>query len=91
MRARNSVITTIWRQTTRQCFPGKLIRPFYSATSSRQQDEESPGGYKAGGYHPVTPGSTLNQRYTITRKLGFGQFSTVWLAKDEKAMSIPID
>jgi serine/threonine-protein kinase SRPK3 len=35
-----------------------------------------------GGYHPVKVGEVYNRRYTIIRKLGWGHFSTVWLAKD---------
>jgi serine/threonine protein kinase len=39
--------------------------------------------YRPGGYHPVHIGDTLcHSRYTIIRKLGWGQYSTVWLAKD---------
>jgi serine/threonine-protein kinase SRPK3 len=35
-----------------------------------------------GGYHPVHLGEVLIGRYVIVQKLGWGQFSTVWLAKD---------
>jgi serine/threonine-protein kinase SRPK3 len=36
-----------------------------------------------GGYHPVSIGDLFHQkRYIILRKLGWGHFSTVWLAKD---------
>jgi len=37
-----------------------------------------------GGYHPVHLGEVLINRYVIVQKLGWGQFSTVWLAKDMK-------
>ena len=37
-----------------------------------------------GGYHPVHLGEVLIGRYIIIQKLGWGQFSTVWLAKDTK-------
>jgi serine/threonine protein kinase len=38
-----------------------------------------------GGYHPVCLGDTFkNGRYKIHHKLGFGGFSTVWLAEDNK-------
>ena len=39
---------------------------------------------RGGGYHPVHIGDTFqNSRYTIVRKLGWGYYSTVWLARDE--------
>jgi hypothetical protein len=36
------------------------------------------------GYHPVHIGEVLLNRYVIIQKLGWGHFSTVWLAKDFK-------
>ena len=36
----------------------------------------------AGGYHLVQIGDAYNSRYVIVRKLGWGHFSTVWLAWD---------
>jgi serine/threonine-protein kinase SRPK3 len=47
--------------------------------------------YRPGGYHPVHLGDTFStcpspnshqRRYRILHKLGFGAFSTVWLAQD---------
>jgi serine/threonine-protein kinase SRPK3 len=38
---------------------------------------------QSGGFYPATLGTRLNSRYTIVRKLGWGQHSSVWLAKDE--------
>jgi len=35
-----------------------------------------------GGYHPVAIGEKYKERYTIEKKLGWGHFSTVWLASD---------
>ncbi|OAA63429.1 protein kinase domain protein [Niveomyces insectorum RCEF 264] len=43
---------------------------------------ESLEDYKKGGYHPVTIGDTYNGRYLIVDKLGYGGYSTVWLARD---------
>ncbi|KAF5027023.1 hypothetical protein F66182_899 [Fusarium sp. NRRL 66182] len=40
--------------------------------------------YHPGGYHPVHLGDIIQHRYRIIRKLGWGQFSTVWLAADSK-------
>lgn len=44
---------------------------------------ESPSEYKKGGYHPVCIGEKYNEKYIIEKKLGFGYFSTVWLASDQ--------
>lgn len=38
--------------------------------------------YQRGGYHPIMIGDVLNDRYHIVDKLGFGGYSTVWLALD---------
>lgn len=47
---------------------------------SESEDEED---YRTGGYHPVRVGETFNRgRYVILQKLGWGHFSTVWLAFD---------
>jgi serine/threonine-protein kinase SRPK3 len=35
-------------------------------------------------YHPMHVGEVLIERYIILQKLGWGHFSTVWLAKDIK-------
>uniref|UniRef100_A0A1B0GNN4 non-specific serine/threonine protein kinase n=1 Tax=Phlebotomus papatasi TaxID=29031 RepID=A0A1B0GNN4_PHLPP len=36
------------------------------------------------GYHPVKIGDLFQERYHVTRKLGWGHFSTVWLCWDLK-------
>lgn len=43
---------------------------------------ESLEKYKPGGYHPIMIGDILHGRYRIVDKLGFGGYSTVWLARD---------
>ncbi|POY71649.1 hypothetical protein BMF94_5344 [Rhodotorula taiwanensis] len=47
-------------------------------------EEEKLSDYEAGGYHPVRIGDVYgpNDRYVVVRKLGWGHFSTVWLARD---------
>ena len=54
------------------------------------EDEEDWEDYCKGGYHPVHIGDTFSDgRYTVVRKLGWGHFSTVWLAKDAKYVFHP--
>ncbi|RAK99653.1 kinase domain protein [Aspergillus ibericus CBS 121593] len=43
---------------------------------------ESLEKYGPGGYHPIMIGDVLRGRYRIVDKLGFGGYSTVWLALD---------
>jgi serine/threonine-protein kinase SRPK3 len=51
--------------------------------SALPDDEEEISGYVPGGYHPVHVGDTFaGGRYQVIRKLGWGHFSTVWLARD---------
>lgn len=46
-------------------------------------DEEDLKDYVPGGYHPCYIGEEYkNGKYTLVRKLGWGHFSTVWLARD---------
>lgn len=59
-----------------------------AANSTRQEEQysdedESPEDYRVGGYHPVTVGDSFKAgRYVVLKKLGWGHFSTVWLARD---------
>ena len=39
--------------------------------------------YRPGGLHPITAGDRLLNRYTIVYKLGHGDYSTTWLARDQ--------
>lgn len=40
--------------------------------------------YQPGGYHPIIIGDVLYDRYHVVDKLGFGGYSTVWLARDTR-------
>ena len=55
-------------------------RVYRIPNSTNAEDAEL---YKIGGLHPIHIGDTLKEdRYRIVHKLGFGSFSTVWLARD---------
>jgi serine/threonine-protein kinase SRPK3 len=43
-----------------------------------------PHRYCSGGYHPVNLRDKFQNRYRVIQKLGFGVYSTVWLANDER-------
>ncbi|XP_020169957.1 uncharacterized protein [Aegilops tauschii subsp. strangulata] len=46
-------------------------------------EDEGTEDYRRGGYHAVRPGDTFKQgAYVVQSKLGWGHFSTVWLAWD---------
>lgn len=50
-----------------------------------KQTTEEADFYSTGGFHPVSLGDTFNSgTYKVVRKLGYGQYSTVWLARDSK-------
>jgi serine/threonine protein kinase len=60
---------------------GKPVLPEYIPL----EGTESPYGYRPGGYHPVDIGDIYADRYCIVHKLGRGGWSTIWLARDQKA------
>ena len=53
-------------------------------TEGDDSEDEGLSDYKPKGYHPVHIGEVLLDRYIITQKLGWGHFSTAWLAFDTK-------
>uniref|UniRef100_A0A8C6PVD4 non-specific serine/threonine protein kinase n=1 Tax=Nothobranchius furzeri TaxID=105023 RepID=A0A8C6PVD4_NOTFU len=52
---------------------------------SDDEEQEDPNDYCKGGYHHVKVGDLYNGKYHVIRKLGWGHFSTVWLAWDIQA------
>ncbi|KAJ6693037.1 MITOGEN-ACTIVATED PROTEIN KINASE [Salix purpurea] len=51
--------------------------------SDYTSEDEGTEDYRRGGYHAVRIGDTFkNGRYVVQSKLGWGHFSTVWLAWD---------
>ncbi|KAH7175881.1 kinase domain-containing protein [Dactylonectria macrodidyma] len=55
-------------------------RPLYEHID----DVERLDYYRPGGYHPIQIGDRLQDRYRIVHKLGYGSYSTIWLARDEE-------
>ncbi|KAL4605726.1 hypothetical protein ACB092_09G051100 [Castanea dentata] len=54
-----------------------------SDSSEYTSEDEGTEDYRRGGYHAVRIGDTFkNGRYVVQSKLGWGHFSTVWLAWD---------
>jgi hypothetical protein len=43
---------------------------------------EGRDAYEPGGLHPVYIGDVYAAKYEVMSKLGWGQYSTVWLVKD---------
>uniref|UniRef100_A0A1J3HD97 non-specific serine/threonine protein kinase n=2 Tax=Noccaea caerulescens TaxID=107243 RepID=A0A1J3HD97_NOCCA len=59
-----------------------------SSSSGSDEDDEGFDAYRKGGYHAVRIGDQFSGgRYIAQRKLGWGQFSTVWLAYDTRTSS----
>jgi hypothetical protein len=50
-------------------------------------DVENLEAYSPGGFYPVNIGDKFRNRYRIVDKLGFGGYSTVWLARDLETSS----
>lgn len=47
-------------------------------------EEETLDDYRADRFYPARYHEVLGSRYEILLKLGYGGFSTVWLAKDSR-------
>ena len=87
----------------------KLQQPPLVEEAAREDEEEDPSSdesgdytsedegtedYRRGGYHAVRIGDTFkNARYVVQSKLGWGHFSTVWLAWDtqKSVLSLSVD
>lgn len=51
-----------------------------SNSSDDDNDNEDFEDYKIDGYHPAHVGEIIDSKYVLLKKLGWGHFSTVWLA-----------
>ncbi|OOF95540.1 hypothetical protein ASPCADRAFT_170258 [Aspergillus carbonarius ITEM 5010] len=58
--------------------PSKAYLPKYHWVDGVENLER----YEPGGYHPINISDVLHNRYHIVDKLGYGGYSTVWLARD---------
>jgi hypothetical protein len=51
-----------------------------SSGDNDDNDVEDLDDYSVNGYHPAHVGEILDSKYVLLKKLGWGHFSTVWLA-----------
>ena len=50
------------------------------SSSDDDNDNESLHDFKVDGFHPTHIGEIIDSKYIVLKKLGWGHFSTVWLA-----------
>ncbi|CAI7660131.1 unnamed protein product [Penicillium glandicola] len=60
------------------------------AAHSQAMEEQTLPFYHGKYYYPVQIGQVFNDRYQIIAKLGYGAYSTVWLAWDERSYTTRI-
>jgi serine/threonine-protein kinase SRPK3 len=58
----------------------------YSGSCQQIEEQKLPQFYQK-KYYPVKIGDIFKQQYRIITKLGYGAYSTVWLARDEKLIA----
>lgn len=59
--------------------------PIDQPTYTSPIDAEPLYRYQKGGYHPIILGECLKAgRYKVLHKLGWGGYSTVWAARDQR-------
>lgn len=69
-------------------FRPPLSRQLTRTMATQAIEEQALPFYYEKDYYPVKIGQFLNDRYRIIAKLGYGAYSTVWLASDEKYLSV---
>ena len=52
----------------------------YTDSDSDNESDEDFEDFQVDGYHPVHVNEVVDNRYICLKKLGWGHFSTVWLA-----------
>lgn len=67
---------------------GGYLRKYHPARMNTAQllEEETLPFYKHEQYYPVKIGQILDSSYKILGKLGYGSYSTVWLARDVRCV-----
>ena len=64
----------------------------YTSTAITQcqsvQEENTLPHYERKRYYPLQIGQRLKDRYQVIAKLGYGGYSTVWLARDERSYRV---
>lgn len=79
------ILSSIFNLTSSFSTLPQMDQFLYSCTI----DAEPLHRYAKGGYHPVTLGGFLaDGRYKILHKLGWGGYSTVWAARDERSYKL---
>jgi serine/threonine-protein kinase SRPK3 len=72
------------------CLPKTFRRRNHNMTYSGSYqliEEETLPLFNQKRYYPVKIGDIFKQQYRIIAKLGYGAYSTVWLARDEKLVT----
>lgn len=62
----------------------EILSPF------ERLEEEYTTHFRPNRFYPVDIGATLDDRYKVVGKLGFGNNSTIWLCKDVRYALLPI-
>lgn len=65
-------------------FPARNIRNMGHVLDREPIEEQTLARYSRKQYRPTRIEEVLNNRYRIIAKLGFGAYSTVWLARDQQ-------
>lgn len=81
-----STLRSVLARATRSSQPRHARSIAFAPNANAQTiNEENLNRYCAGGYHPVRLGDTFKAgQYRVLRKLGYGLYSTVWLAYNEE-------
>lgn len=71
------------RSYPHRCFAHRQSRKMTQPHSPSPVEEQTLQRYAEKQYSAVRIGETLNRRYQVVAKLGYGAYSTVWLARDQ--------